>query len=124
MPNDKDQAETHQLDHDTFRDLSKGTLEERMDAFTEHFVNLSKDVHTIKGNLAGNTSMTREVADGQAAIAAQIDKIPVDELINIVGALNSMKGGLRVLGWLERPAKWLVSIATAAGVLYAVWKFK
>ncbi|SEN31383.1 hypothetical protein SAMN05428959_1011135 [Duganella sp. CF517] len=37
--------------------------------------------------------------------------------------MTSMRGGVRVLGWLERPAKWIAAMAGAAAV-YALWKLK
>lgn len=85
---------------------------------------LSENLQTVKGNLAANTSMTKEVADGQVALAAVLSKIDVEKIIVLVNAVESMKGGVKVLGWLERPAKWIATIAAAAAVIWSLWEHK
>lgn len=82
------------------------------------------DVHTLKGNMAGNTLMTQETLAGVDSIKALISQIDIPSLREVVDAVNTMKGGVRVLGWLERPAKWIAAMAGAAAAVYALWKLK
>ena len=85
---------------------------------------LANDVHTMKGSMAGNTQMTQETLAGIDAIKALIAQLDIPSLREMADAVNTMKGGIRVLGWLERPAKWIAAIAGAAAALYALWKLK
>ena len=92
-------------------------LVERLDA-------VAIDVHTLQGNMAGNTMMTQETLAGVDAIKALIGQLDIPSLREIADAVNNMKGGVRVLGWLERPAKWVVAIAGAAVAIYGLLKLK
>ena len=87
----------------------------RMDA-------MANDVHTLKGNMSGNTQLTQETLAGIDAIKALIGQLDIPSLREIADAVNKMKGGVTVLGWLERPAKWVMAIAGAAAASYAAWK--
>lgn len=88
---------------------------------------VAADVHTMKGNLAANTSFSREAAEGIESIKVQmgqLSQLDIPSLKDIAEYMNNMRGGVRVLGWLERPAKWVAAIAGAVGALYALWKLK
>lgn len=85
---------------------------------------LAADVHAMKGSLAANTSFSREAAEGIAAIKALIAQLDIPSLRDMGEVMTSMRGGVRVLGWLERPAKWVMAIAGAAAALYGLWKLK
>jgi hypothetical protein len=85
---------------------------------------LASDVHTMKGNMAGNTALTQETLAGVDAIKTLIGQLDIPSLRDIAEAMNSMKGGVKVLGWLERPARWIAAMAGAAAALYALWKLK
>jgi|GEM_PF-6642809 len=123
---------TDQNDPSLLRDIASATTaEDRFDRLVVHFVKLTEefvmvkaDVHTLKGNLAANTSITKEVADGQAEIKAAVAKIDLAALTEFLEAMGSMKGGIKVLGWLERPAKWVAAIGGAIAVYYAPWWHK
>lgn len=78
----------------------------------------------LEGGLAANTAMTKEVIDGHDAIRAVLAKIDVEKLGALIGAVDSMRGGIRVLGWLERPAKWVAAVGAAGAVLYSIWSGK
>lgn len=85
---------------------------------------LAGDVHAMKGNMAGNTALTQETLAGVDAIKALIGQLDIPSLREIADAVNKMKGGVTVLGWLERPAKWVVAVASAAAAIYGLWKLK
>ena len=89
----------------------------RMDA-------MASDVHTLKGNMSGNTALTQETLAGIDAIKALIAQLDIPSLRDMAEVMTSMRGGVRVLGWLERPAKWIAAIAGAAAAVYALWKLK
>lgn len=90
----------------------------------EALAKLGIDVHTMKGNMAGNTALTQETLAGVDIIKGLFAQLDVAALSEMVNAVNSMKGGMRVLGWLERPAKWFIAITGAAGALYGILKLK
>lgn len=93
----------------------------------EGLAKLGIDVHTMKGNLAANTSFSREAAEGIEAIKQQLGQLAqldIPSLKDIAEYMNSMRGGVRVLGWLERPARWVIAIAGAVGALYGIFKLK
>jgi hypothetical protein len=123
---------TDNNDPSLLRDIASGTTaEDRFDRLVAHFVRLTTDVvqltgdvHTLKGNLAANTSITKDVAEGQAQLKASVDKIDLTALTEFLEAMGSMKGGIKVLGWLERPAKWVAAIGGAIAVYYAPWWHK
>lgn len=85
---------------------------------------LAADVHAVKGNMVGNTALTQETLAGIDAIKALIGQLDIPSLRDMGEVMTSMRGGVRVLGWLERPAKWIAAVAGAAGALYALWKLK
>lgn len=99
-------------------------MEEVVGQVVVQFAALADDVHTLKGNMAGNTRMTQETLAGVDTIKALIGQIDIPSLREVVDAVNTMKGGVRVLGWLERPAKWIAAMAGAAAAVYALWKLK
>ena len=100
---------------------------------TESYEKLAFDVHTLKNSLAANTSFTKENADGlilvmtkQAGIAEdlvviklKIEGLDVPALTEATKILHSMKGGIEVLGWLGKIAKWIATISAAVGILWA-----
>lgn len=113
------------FDPSLIRDIASGAdAEERFDRLVSHFIRLSNDVHTLKGNLAANTSLTKEMLEGQDSIKALIKKVDVEKIVELVGAVDSMRGGIKVLGWLERPAKWIAAIGAAVAVIYSFWNHK
>jgi uncharacterized protein (UPF0335 family) len=85
---------------------------------------LGIDVHAMKGNVAAGARMGQETLDGVAAIRSLFAQLDVPALREMADAMNSMKGGVRVLGWLERPAKWIAAIAGAVLALYGIFKLK
>ena len=85
---------------------------------------MASDVHTLKGNMSGNTALTQETLAGIDAIKALIGQLDIPSLRDMGEVMTSMRGGVRVLGWLERPAKWVAAMAGAAAALYALWKLK
>jgi len=102
-------------------------MEQRIGRIEEGFEKLAADVHTMKGNLAANTSFSREAAEGIEAIKQQLGQLAqldIPSLKDIAEYMNSMRGGVRVLGWLERPARWVIAIAGAVGALYGIFKLK
>ena len=66
----------------------------------------------------------QETLDVLGAIKGLIDQLDVPALREMADAMNTMKGGVRVLGWLERPAKWLTVMAALAASIYGLWKLK
>eukprot|EP01035_Chromulina_nebulosa_P055037 gene55037-75404_t len=99
--------------------------EQRIDRLAAYVEQLSADLHALKGNLAANTAITQDVATGQDAVKALLAKINVEKIIELVDAVDSMRGGIKVLGWLERPAKWIAAIGAAvAAVLRKAWSVK
>ena len=113
------------FDPSLMRDIASGAdAEERFDRLVAHFIKLSTDVHTLKGNLAANTSLTKEMLDGQDTIKALISKVDAEKVAELVSAIDSMRGGIKVLGWLERPAKWIAAIGAAVAIIYSFWNHK
>jgi hypothetical protein len=98
--------------------------DERYELLAEQVRKLSIDMHAMKGNLAANTSITKDVADNQDLMKTLMARINVEKIIELIDAVDSMRGGVKVLGWLERPAKWVAAMAGAAAALYALWKIK
>jgi hypothetical protein len=109
-----------------------GTLEEKFDRLVACVAQLSGELHTVKGNLAANTSFTKEMIDnqdtlrheliaGQQSINLLISKIDVEQINVIVQNWNDMRGGIKVLGWLERPAKWFVAISAVVTLTWGWW---
>lgn len=114
---------TEALRHeDTQRRLAE--VEGKVAVIVERLDKVATDVHTMKGNMAGNTLLTQETLDGVDAIKQALALLDIPSLREMAEAMNSMKGGVKVLGWLERPAKWVAAIAGAIGALYALWKLK
>lgn len=66
----------------------------------------------------------QETLDVLGTIKGLIDQLDVPALREMADAMNTMKGGIRVLGWLERPAKWLTVMAALAASIYGLWKLK
>lgn len=121
MDLDKD----HSDDPSLLRDMaSSANAEERFDCLVGHVVRLAHEVHSIKGNLAANTTFTKEMLEGQDALKVILAKIDVDKINQLVTAVDAMQGGVKVLGWLERPAKWIAAIGAAAAVIYSLWNHK
>ena len=85
---------------------------------------LAKDLHAVKGNMAASTALTQETLTGVDTIKGLIAQLDISALREMADAMNSMKGGVRVLGWLERPAKWIAAIAGAVLALYGILKLK
>ncbi|SDG85097.1 MULTISPECIES: hypothetical protein [unclassified Duganella] len=110
-----DEATEVQRHEDMQRRLAE--VERRLDK-------MASDVHAMKGNMAGNTALTQETLAGVDAIKQAIAQLDIPSLREMAEAMNSMKGGVKVLGWLERPAKWVAAIAGAVAALYALWKLK
>ena len=97
---------------------------ERVD-LSAQVATLSREFHAMKGNLASNTAITIMTADDVGAIKKTLAKIDVTALVEALQAVQAMKGGVKVLGWIERPAKWLAAVATAVGAIWLAWqKFK
>lgn len=117
---------------------SAPTNEAKLEVVAEIVAKLSLDVHKMKGELAANTYLTKETADGQveiraavdrvnsgqAELKASVDRIDFSVLTDFLAAVSSMKGGIKVLGWLERPAKWVAAVGGAAVLIYSVWNHK
>ena len=102
-------------------------MEQRIGRVEEVVGKLAADVPTMKGNLAANTSFSREAAEGIEAIKQQLGQLAqldIPSLKDVAEYMNSMRGGVRVLGWLERPARWVIAIAGAVGALYGIFKLK
>lgn len=115
------EEETGALRHeDNQRRLSE--VEGKVALLVERLDVVADDVHTLKGNMAGNTLMTQETLAGVDTIKKLIGQLDIPSLREIADAVNKMKGGVTVLGWLERPAKWVMAIAGAAAASYAAWK--
>jgi predicted ATP-grasp superfamily ATP-dependent carboligase len=113
---------TNSADPSLLRDIASGTTaEERFDRLVAHFAVLSAEFHTFKGDLAANTLITKKVADNQVVIEASLGRIDFTMLADFLEAVGSMKGGIKVLGWLERPAKWFVAVAAAVTLAYSFW---
>lgn len=90
----------------------------------ERLDTLGTDVHTMKGNLAANTAFSQESLAGIDAIRGLVAQLDIPALRDMAEAVTSMRGGVRVLGWLERPAKWIAAMAGAAAAVWALWKLK
>jgi|GEM_PF-3295336 len=101
---------------------NEGEMQESIRRLEGLVAKLSTELHTVKGNLAANTSLTMEALDGLAAFKSFVQKIDVEKVVEVIGAIDSMKGGIKVLGWLERPAKWIAAIAGAIVALWALFK--
>lgn len=85
---------------------------------------LGTDVHTMKGNLAANTAFSQESLAGIDVIRGLVAQLDIPALKDMADTLAAMRGGVKVLGWLERPAKWLATMAAAAAAIYGLWKLK
>jgi len=109
------------------RDIaSAGTAEDRFDCLVGHVSKLAIEVHTLKGNLAANTSLTKEVADGlidmrdgQAQIKAtqEAGRADTAELLEI---FRTTKAGVKFIVWFGSAIKWGAGLTAAVvGAWYA-----
>ncbi|MEO7494729.1 MAG: hypothetical protein ABIT83_17585 [Massilia sp.] len=101
------------------------------DDLAAHVEKLRAELQALKSHLAANTQMTRantstnrQIADSMLAMQELIGKVDFVKLAELVGALDSMRGGIKVLGWLERPAKWIAAVGAAVAVVYSLWNQK
>lgn len=130
MPADEQTERQHHADNQArMEELERQQAEMKASIaqLVEGLAKLGIDVHTMKGNLAANTSFSREAAEGIEAIKQQLGQLAqldIPSLKDIAEYMNSMRGGVRVLGWLERPARWVIAIAGAVGALYGILKLK
>jgi len=126
-------------DPSLLRDIASGTTaEERFERLVAHFARLEGEFQGLKNSLAANTSITKGVAEkqetmveNQAAMAANqtaiqnsLKRIDFTMLADFLEAVGSMKGGIKVLGWLERPAKWIAAVGGAGILIYSLWSKK
>jgi hypothetical protein len=91
---------------------------ERLECLVEK---MAHDTHTLKGNLATNTALTIEVVASNSEFKALLKKIDFNKVAALVEGFENMAGGVRVLGWLERPAKWIAAVGAAVAVIYSLW---
>jgi len=82
---------------------------------------LSIEFHASKGTMAANTAFTQETLAGIDSLKAMIGQLDIPSIKEIVGAVDKMKGGITVLGWIERPAKWFAVMAGAFAAGLALW---
>lgn len=99
-------------------------VEETVARIVERLDRVGIDVHTMKGNLAANTGFSREALAGIEVIRGLIAQLDIPALKDMGETMAAMRGGVKVLGWLERPAKWLATMAAAAAAIYGLWKLK
>lgn len=111
------------------RDIaSAGTAEDRFDCLVGHVSKLAFEVHTLKGNLSANTSLTKEVADGllemrerQAQIQStqEAGRADTAELLDI---FRTTKGGIKFIVWFGSFVKWTLGIGAAMLGFWYAWK--
>lgn len=127
MPVDEQTERQHHADNQArMEELERqqAAMKASITQLVEGLAKLGIDVHTMKGNMAGNTALTQETLAGVDIIKGLVAQLDVAALREMVNAVNSMKGGMRVLGWFERPAKWVSAIVGAALALYGIFKLK
>jgi HPt (histidine-containing phosphotransfer) domain-containing protein len=104
--------------------VPRADVEARLERLETLVEKLSFDTHAIKGNLAANTALTIEAVDSNSETKALLQKIDFNQMADLLGKFESMAGGVRVLGWLERPAKWIAAVGAAVAVIYSLWNSK
>ena len=98
---------------------------QRSHDLANHVQVMSLEINAVKSGLAANTAITKEIGEQQKTtteslqhMQVEIAKVDFGKLSDMVDAIDTMKGGVKVLGWLERPMKW---VAAVAGAIAAVW---
>ena len=106
-------------------EIATQVASERAHTLANTVQKLTFDVHAFRAELATNTASTLEIVERQRVacgiirdMQSEIAKVDFGKLSDMVDALDTMKGGVKVLGWLERPIKW---IAAAAGAVLAIY---
>ncbi len=115
-------------DQSLARDLASAvTAEERFDCLVDHVNKLSFDVHSLKGALAANTSITKESADAlievrasQAEMKESQDKGREDTAL-VLEIVQASRGAFKFAGWFGAFARWAAPIAAAViGLWYTI----
>lgn len=112
-----------------------------------HMERLKYDVEAVQRSVAANTMFTQSILDNQqtsnarqmelqirqtemqvnfakidfvqlARMVEALSKIDVDQVVEVCEAVKTMKSGVKVIGWLERPAKFLGTIAVAFSAVF------
>lgn len=120
MPADKQTVTARHLDSE--RRLAE--VEATVAQIIERLDKLGSDMHSMKGNLAANTAFSQESLAGIDTIRSLVAQLDIPALRDMGETIAAMRGGVTVLGWLERPAKWLATMAAAAAAIYGLWKVK
>lgn len=100
---------------------AKESATERSAELDAQIAKLTFDVHALKGGLSANTLLTREVVETLTEFRKNMGRIDFDRLADMVEGYDSIRGGVKVLGWLERPAKWLAAMLGLAAAVWALW---
>lgn len=66
----------------------------------------------------------QETGKGVADVKEQVAQLDIAALRDMAETMNAVKGLVYVLGWLERPAKWLATMVGLAAALYGLWSLK
>ena len=101
------------------------TAAKRSHDLANHVQVLSLEINAVRNGLAANTAITEGIGEQQKEtnetiqeMQGEIKKVDFGKLSDMVDAIDSMKGGVKVLGWLGVAMKW---IAAAAGAVLAIY---
>ena len=105
--------------------IAAETAAKRSHDLANHVQVLSLEINAVRNGLATNTTITKGIGEQQKAtnetiqdMQGEFKKVDFGKLSDMVDAIDSMKGGVKVLGWLGVAMKW---IAAAAGAVLAIY---
>lgn len=98
--------------------VAVATATDRYLSSEEGIEKLKFELHTMKGELTANTSLTKGILE-------KLEKLDVDSVVAMTVSFKGAVAGLEFIGRLEKPLKFLTSIAlfvtAILGSIYA-WK--
>lgn len=83
------------------------TIGARLDAGDKRMQRIEGDMAALRGDLQANTAATQAVADGTA---------------ELVAAYHAAQGAIKVLNWIAKIAKPMVTIVSLAVALAGLWQ--
>lgn len=100
---------------------SQEEFQEELHEINESINERRKAIHAIRDDmqtLAGRIELLEFKLKDNTDITIKIQ----EETSEILDIFRSLKGGIRMLGWLGKGAGWATSIAIAIGTAYALFK--
>ncbi|MET0264101.1 MAG: hypothetical protein ABW202_00670 [Duganella sp.] len=85
---------------------------------------MEQHLHAALQRMARIEQRSQETRKGVADVRDQVAQLDIAALRDMAETMKAVQGLANVLGWLERPAKWLATMAGLAAALYGLWSLK